>query len=119
MRSGLPGFAADAGEAACIGVRPRDRRKVAALSSEAQRAVQQASRLIDFPERPQDHGQPAGRNNSVVEDEAGGKIVIPLVVIRREGLLEMRPRADVIALEPARYAKDVHGTARSWKCGRV
>src|SRR5215468_2919852 len=92
MRSGLPGFAADAGKAARIGARPRDRWKVAALSSEAQRAVQQASRLIDFPERPQDHGQPAGGNNSVVEDEAGDKIVIPLVVIGREGLFEMRPR---------------------------
>jgi len=119
MRSGPPGFAADAGKAARIGARPRDRWKVAALSSEAQRAVQQASRLIDFPERPQDHGQPAGGNNSVVEDEAGGKIVIPLVVIGREGLLEMRPRADVIALEPARYAKDVHGPARRWQSGRV
>ena len=73
MRSGLPGFAVDAGKAARIGVRPRDRRKVAALPGEAQRAVQQTSRLIDFPEGPQDHGQPAGRNNSVVEDEAGGK----------------------------------------------
>jgi hypothetical protein len=32
---------------------------VSALPGEAERAVQQASRLIDLPERPQDHSQPA------------------------------------------------------------
>src|SRR5262249_13896468 len=71
------------------------------------------------PERPQDHGQPAGGNNSVVEDEAGGKIVIPLVVIGREGLFEMRPRAGVIALKPASYAIDVKCPARRRRSGRV
>src|SRR5262245_32270681 len=91
---------------------------MAALPREAQCAVQTASRLIDSPERPQDPGQPAAGNTSSVETQAGGKIVIPLVVIGREGLFEVRPRAHVIALEPARYAKDVHGPARrrqSWR----
>jgi len=55
MRSRLPRFAADAGKAARIGMRPRDCRKVAALLGEAERAVQQASRLLDFPKRPKDH----------------------------------------------------------------
>jgi hypothetical protein len=45
--------------------------------------------------------------------------VIPLVVIGRKRLFQVRPRADVIALEPARYAKDVHGPARRWQSGRV
>src|SRR5262245_65070131 len=82
MRSGLPGFAADAGKTACVGKRPCDCRQVSALPGEAERAVQQASRLIDLPERPQDHSQPTGGNDSVIEDEPGGKIVIPLAVIR-------------------------------------
>jgi hypothetical protein len=55
VRARLPRFAPDAGKAARIGMRPRDRRKVPALLGEAERAVQQASRLIDFPKRPQDH----------------------------------------------------------------
>jgi hypothetical protein len=80
---------------------------MSASPGEAERAVQQASRLIDFPERPQDHSQPAGGNDSVIEDKPGGSMMIPLVVIGREGLFKMRPRAGVIALEPASYAKDV------------
>ncbi len=56
MRSGLPGFAADAGKTAFIGMRPRDGRMVTALPGEVERAVQQAGRLIDFPEGPQNHG---------------------------------------------------------------
>src|ERR1700738_3372220 len=107
MRSGPPGFAADAGKTARVGMRPCDCRKGSALPGEAERAVQQASRLIDLPERPQDHSQPAGGNDSVIEDEPGGKMVIPFVVIGREGLSKMRPRAGVVALEPASYAKDV------------
>ena len=39
-------------------------------------------------------------------------MVIPLVVIGREGLFEVRPRANVIALEPASYTKDVECPAR-------
>jgi len=89
------------------------------LPGKAERAFQQAGRLIDFAERPQDHGQPAGGDNSVVEDESGDKMVIPLVVIGREGLFKMRPRAEIIALEPARYAKDVHGPARRWQVGQA
>ena len=76
MRSGPPGFAADAGKTAHVGMRPCDCRKVSALPGEAERAVQQASRLIDLPERPQDHSQPARGNDSVIEDEPGGKMVI-------------------------------------------
>ena len=56
MRSGLPGFAADAGEPALIGVRPRDRRRMTALQREGERFVQQVGRFINFPEKPQDHG---------------------------------------------------------------
>src|SRR5215468_1348463 len=107
MRSGPPRFAADASKTARVGMRPCDCRKVSALPSEAERAVQQASRLIDRPEWPQDHTQPAGGNDSVIEDEPRGKMVIPLVVTGREGLFKVRPRAGVIALEPASYAKDV------------
>src|SRR5262245_56693239 len=67
MGSGLPGFAADAGKAAVIGMRPRDSRKVAALPGEAERGVQKASRLIDIPERPKDHSEPHGGNDPVIE----------------------------------------------------
>ena len=44
-------------------------------------------------------------------------MVIPLVVIDRKGLFKMRPRTDVIALEPASYAKDVQCPARRWQSG--
>ena len=54
MRSGRVGLTADSGKTALISVHPRDRRKMTALLREAQRAVQQAGRLIDFPERPED-----------------------------------------------------------------
>src|SRR5262245_15733903 len=46
-------------------------------------------------------------------------MVIPLVVIGREGLFKVRPRADVIALEPASYAKDGKCPARRWRSWRV
>ncbi len=55
MRFGVSGFAADAGKTARIGMRPRDCRNVTALPGEAECAVQQASRLVEFPEGPQDH----------------------------------------------------------------
>src|SRR5258708_40375456 len=106
MRSGLAGFAADAGKAARIGVCPCDRRQVAALPGKVERAFQQAGRLIDFAERPQDPSYPAGGDNSVVEDESGDKMLTPLVVISRAGLVKMRPRAEIIAFEPARDAAD-------------
>src|SRR5262249_52366763 len=108
MRSGLPGFAADAGKTALIGMRPRDCRKVTALPGEAERAVQQVNPLIYFPEGPQDYSQPAGGYDFVIEDEPGGKMLIPLALIGCEGLFKVHPRPDVIALEPASYAKDVH-----------
>ena len=83
MRSGLPGFAADARKTAVIGMRPRNRWKVADLSSEAERAIQQANRLINFTESPQDHSQPAGGYDFVIEDEPGRKMLIVLVLIGR------------------------------------
>ena len=100
-------------------MRPRDCWKVAALPGEAERAVQQASRLIDFAESPQDDSEPAGGNDSVIEHESWRKRVILLVVISRERLVKARSRANVIALEPASYAKDVPCPARCWKSGRV
>ena len=82
-----------------------------ALPGEAERAVQQVNPLIYFPEGPQDYSQPAGGYDFVIEDEPGGKMVIPLVVINREGLFKVRPRPDIIPLEPASHAKDVVGPA--------
>ena len=73
MRPGLPGFAADAGKTARIGMRPSDCRKVTTLPGEAERAVQQASRLIDFPERPQDHSQPAAWQQLCHRRRTGGQ----------------------------------------------
>src|SRR4051794_36465376 len=46
-------------------------------------------------------------------------MVILLVVIGREGLFKVRPRADVIALEPASHAKDVVWPARRRQSRRV
>ena len=54
MRSGLPGSATDAGKTARIGMHPCECRNVTVLAGEAERSIQQASRFIDFPERPQD-----------------------------------------------------------------
>jgi len=80
---------------------------VTVLAGEAEHTVQQASRFIDFPERPQDQSQPSHGDNSVIEDEPGVSRLIRLVVIDREGLFKVCPRAAVIPLEPASYAKDV------------
>ena len=90
-----------------------------ALAGETEGSVQQASRLIDFSERPEDPSQPPCRYDFVIEDEPGGKMVIGLTLIGREGLFKMRPGADVIALEPASYAKDVVWPARRWQLGRA
>src|SRR5262245_39367540 len=46
-------------------------------------------------------------------------MAIPLVVIGRKGLFKVRPRADIIALEPASYAKDGQRPARCWQFGRA
>src|SRR5262249_10780946 len=119
MRSGPLRFAANARKPARISMCPRDCWKVTALPGEVERMVQQASRLIDFAESPQDDSQPAGGNDPVIEHKSGGKLVIPLVVISRERLFKARSRAEVIALEPASDAKDVPCPARCWKSGRV
>jgi hypothetical protein len=92
---------------------------VTAFPGEAERVIQQASPLIDFAESPQDDSEPASGDDSVIEHESGGRLVIPLVVISRERLFKARSRAGVIALEPAGDAKDVPCPARSWKSGRV
>src|SRR5262249_8437311 len=111
--------AANARKPARISMCPRDCWKVTALSGEVERMVQQASRLIDFSESPQDDSEPAGGDDPVIEHESGGKLVIPLVVISRERLSKARSRAEVIALEPASDAKDRPCPARSWKSRRV
>src|SRR5262245_66276274 len=90
-----------------------------ALPGEAERAVQQVNRLIYFAKGPHDYSQPAGGYHSVIEDEPGGKTVIPLVVIGREGLFKVHPRAGVIALKPASYAIDVKCAPRRRRSGRV
>ena len=54
MQAGLPGSATDAGKTARIGMHPCKCRNVTVLAGQGERAVQQASRFIDFPERPQD-----------------------------------------------------------------
>src|SRR5262245_33752073 len=92
---------------------------MAALLGEVECAVQQPSRLIDFAERPQDSSQPAGGYDLVIEDESGGKMVITFLLIGREGLLKVRPRASVVALEPTSYTKHVVWPARRWRSGRV
>ena len=107
MRSGLRGSATKAGKTARRGMHPCECRNVTVLPGEAERAVQKASRFIDFPERPQDHSQPSHGDDSVIEDEPGGSGLIPLVVVRRESLFKVRPRAAVIPLEPASYSKAV------------
>src|SRR5262245_22294551 len=117
MRSGPLRFSANAGKAACISVCPRDCWNVTAFPGEAERVVQQASPLIDFAESPQDDSQPAGGHDPVIEHESWSKLVIPLVVISCERLFKARSRANVIALEPASYAKNVPGPARRWKSG--
>ncbi len=75
--------------------------------------------MIDFAERPQDASQPPCCDHFVIEDEPGGKMTIPLALIGREGLFKVRPRAGVIALEPASDAKDVVSPARRWQFGRL
>src|SRR5262249_59543890 len=112
VESGEPGFAADPGKTAPVSVHPCDCRKMTALPGEAERAVQQVNRLIYFPKGPHDYGQPAGGYHSVIEDEPGGKTVIPLVVIGRKRLFKMRPLPAGIALKPASYAIDVNVRAR-------
>src|SRR5262249_19767383 len=72
-----------------------------------------------FAKGPHDYSQPAGGYHSVIEDEPGGKTVIPLVVIGREGLFKVHPRAGVIALKPASYAIDVKCAPRRRRSGRV
>src|SRR5262249_39517449 len=95
MWPGFSRFAANAGKTAHIRMRPRECGEGTTLPGEAECAVQQASRVIDFSERPQDHRQPAHGNDPVIEDEPGAKMVIPLVVIGREGPFKVRVRADV------------------------
>src|SRR5262249_186773 len=51
--------------------------------------------------------------------EWGHRVAIRLVIIGRKRLSKMRPRAEIIALEPARYAEDVHGPARRWQVGQA
>src|SRR5208337_3369422 len=119
MRPDLPGFTADAGKTAFIGVRPRDRRMVTDLTGDVERAVQQASRPIDFPERPEYNSQPAHGYDPIVKDEPGGSIVIALVVGGCEVLFKVGARTDVIALEPGSYAKNVQRPASPWQSGRV
>src|SRR5258708_17537720 len=81
--------------------------------------VQQASPLIDFAESPQDNSEPAGGNDSVIEHESWSKLVVPPVIVSRERPFKARSRANVIALEPASYDKDVPFPTRSWQSGRV
>src|SRR5262249_54244950 len=119
MWPGFSRFAANAGKTAHIRMRPRECGEVTTLPGEAERAVQQASRVIDFSERPQDHRQPAHGNDPVIEDEPGAKMVIPLVVIGREGPFKVRVRADVIALEPASHARDMQRPPPRWQSGGV
>ncbi len=119
MRSGPLRFAANAGKTACVSVRPGNCWKVTAFPGEAERMVQQASPLIDFAESPQDNSEPAGGNDSVIEHESWSKLVVPPVIVSRERPFKARSRANVIALEPASYAKDVPCPTRSWKSGRV
>src|SRR5262249_61914313 len=78
-----------------------------ALAGEAEGAVQQASRLIDFSERPEDPSQPPRGYDFVIEDEPGGKMVIRLALISPEGLFKVRPCARGIALETPSYAQKV------------
>jgi len=88
-----------------------------ALPGEAERAVQQVNPSIYFPKGPLNYSQPAGGYHFVIEDEPGGKTVIPPVVIGCKRLLKVRPRAGVIALKPASYAKDVKSPARRRRSG--
>src|SRR5262249_61371807 len=90
-----------------------------ALAGEAEGAVQQASRLIDFSERPEDPSQPPRGYDFVIEDEPGGKMVIRLALISPEGLFKVPPCARVIAPEPASYAQNVVGPPRPWRFRRV
>src|SRR5215470_17380382 len=119
MRSGPLWLAANTSKTARISIGPRDCWKVTALPGEAERVVQQASPLLDFAESPQDDSEPAGGDDSVIEHESGGKLVILLVFISRERLFKACSRAEVIALEPASDAKDVPCPARCRKSGRV
>src|SRR5262245_23861120 len=107
MRSGLPGPPTDAGKTARIGMHQCECRNVTVLAGEAERAIQHASRFIDFPERPQDQSEPSHGDDSVIIDEPGVSRLIRLVVTGRESLFKMCPRAAVIPLEPASYSKDV------------
>src|SRR5215831_20310514 len=107
MRPGLLGSATDAGKTARIGVHPCECRNVTVLTGEAERAGEQASRFIDFSKRPQDQSQPSHGDDSVIEDEPGVSRLIRLVVIDRDSLFKVCPRAAVIPLEPASYAEDV------------
>ena len=107
MRSGLLGSATDSGKTAHIGLHPCECRNVTVLAGEAEGAVQQAGRFIDFPERPQDQSQPSHGDDPVIEDEPGVSRLVRLVVIDRESLFKVCPRAGVIPLEPGSYSKDV------------
>src|SRR5262249_12864332 len=90
-----------------------------ASPGEAERAVQQMNPLVYFPKGPHDYSQPAGGYHSVIEDKPGGKTAILLAVIGCKRLFKVRPRAGVIALKPASYAKDVKSPARRRRFGGV
>src|SRR5262249_9631579 len=99
MRSGPLRFAANARKPARISMCPRDCWKVTALPGEVERMVQQASRLIDFSESPQDDSEPAGGHDSVIEHESWSKLVILLVVISCERLFKAPPPPNVTPLK--------------------
>src|SRR5262245_41594883 len=106
MRHGHLGFAADGREHATKQMRESDRRNVPTLQSEAEPLLRHAARSINISQRPEHQREVETGWHAGIKGDTGGQMVIPLIIIGREGLLKMRPRTDIIALEPAGRAKD-------------
>src|SRR6266446_1936380 len=99
MRSSFARMAADGRQKARVVTRKRDRRNVAALQGEVECFFAKAGRSTNVPERPEHQTKVDHGTDAEIVGETGGKMAISLVVIGRERLFEVRPRADVIALE--------------------
>src|SRR6516164_3039761 len=119
MFSGSVGFTADCRENTRVAMRACYGRYGVASQGQAECFLSKASRPIDFSQRPEHQTEEEHGNNAGIVAKAGGKMAIALVVICCNSLFEVYARANVIAVEPASYAKDTMRHADLWRFGQA
>src|SRR6266480_513095 len=95
-------FAADCRENRCVKMCDHDCRNVPGRRREAERILIKAGRLINIAERPERMSEVQHGVYANIVAEPVGKTPVALAVIRHKSLLEMHPRAGIIASKPAR-----------------